>query len=159
MANYSFRETLRYFSEKLQAKPLEVDLEKGVVELVIDDLHVLLAQEAIEGCFRMRVVLGLMLQPIREEGLKELAVSNFLGINTGGCTLAFDTTGVSLSLVCHTTCGTTPQENWEWLHRIVCVAREWNKVLTLWDEFVPLSTSRQENNYEPSPNRGHIYKG
>ncbi len=159
MPNYSFKETLAFFSDKLQTSPPEVDLEKGAVELVIDGFHAVLSQEAIEGCLQMRIVLGLMLKPIREERLKELAASNFLGINTGGCTLALDPTGVSLSLLCHTTCGTIPQENWEWLHRIVCVAREWNKSLGLWDEFVPLNAPSQEKTYEPRNTTGPVYKG
>ena len=159
MPNYSFKETLAFFSEKLQTTAPEEDLEKGAVELVLDGLHVVLSQEAIEGCLQMRIVLGLMLKPIRQDRLKELAASNFLGINTGGCTLAFDSAGVSLSLLCHTTCGTIPQENWEWLHRIACVAREWNKVLGLWDEFVPLGASSQEKKYEPPNTTGPIYKG
>ena len=159
MPNYSFKETLAFFSEKLLTSPPEEDLEKGVVELVLDGLHIVLSQGALEGCLQMRTVLGFMLKPIRENRLKELAASNFLGINTGGCTLALDPVGVSLSLLCHTTCGTIPQENWEWLHRIVCVAREWNKVLGLWDEFVPLGASNQEQKYEPTPTTGPIYKG
>ena len=159
MANYSFKETLEFFSEKLKTRPPQEDLEKGAVELVLDGIHVVLSQGAIEGGLKIQIVLGLMLKPIREERLKELAASNFLGINTGGCTLALDPAGVSLSLLCHTTCGTIPQENWEWLHRIICVAREWNKVLGLWDEFVPLSASNQEKKYEPTHTTGPVYKG
>ena len=67
-----------------------------------------------------------------------LATSNFLGVNTGGCTLALDEAGVSLSLHAYTTSGASPQENWEWLHRLLSVAREWNKELIRWEEFVPL---------------------
>lgn len=159
MANYSFKETLEFFSEKLNTRPPEADLEKGAVELAIDELHVVLSQGSLEGCMQMRVVLGLMLQPVHEQRLKELLSSNFLGINTGGCALAFDTAGVSLSLHCYTSCGTSPQENWEWLHRILCVAREWNKVLSLWDEFVPLSTPSEEKNYEPTHKTGQFYRG
>lgn len=143
MPNYSFKETLQFFSEKLHASPPEEDLEKEEVELVIDTFHVILTKGKVEGCFSMQTVLGLLLQPIREDRLKELATSNFLGINTGGCKLSFDETGVSISLHGLTTCGCSPQENWEWLHRLLSVAREWNKVLALWDEFVPLTTSQK----------------
>jgi hypothetical protein len=156
MANYSFQETLRFFSEKLHASPPEEDLARGEVELVIDTLHVVLSQGKLEGSLHMQMVLGLLLQPIREERLKELATSNFLGINTGGCKLAFDETGVSLSLHAYTTCGSSPQENWEWLHRLLCVGREWNKVLALWEEFVPLSASpTEEKKSESSTSRSY----
>jgi hypothetical protein len=144
MTQYTFQETLALFSEKLGTQPPKEDLEKGNVELMIDELHVLLSQGSIEGSLRMQIVLGLMLQPIQEARLKELATSNFLGINTGGCALSLDPAGVCLDLQCHATSGTSPQENWEWLHRIICVAREWNKILTLWDEFVPLNGPREE---------------
>ena len=157
MANYSFKEIVDFFSEKLQTRPPQEDLEKEKVELVIDELHIVLSKGGLEGCLHLQIVLGLMLQPISEQRLKELVTSNFLGINTGGCALALDAAGVSLSLHCHTTCGTSPQENWEWLHRTVCVAREWNKVLNLWDEFVPLSTPNEEKNY--AENLRQTYRG
>ena len=150
MANYSFKETLAYFCDKLQTQPPEEDLKNEAVELLLDELRIVITKGALEGCLNMQIMLGLMLQPIREQKLKELATSNFLGINTGGCTLAFDEPGVSLSLLCHTSSGTTPQENWEWLHRVVAVAREWNKVLALWDEFVPLHVPKEEKSYEPA---------
>lgn len=145
MANFSFEETLKFFSEKLHATPSAPDLEKKEVELVIDTLHVVIAQGKLAGSLHMSIVLGLLVQPIKEARLKDLATSNFLGINTGGCTLAFDEMGVSLCLHGATTGGASPQENWEWLHRLVSVAREWNKVLTLWDEFVPMSTTDERN--------------
>jgi hypothetical protein len=153
MANYSFKEILKFFSERLGSSPPEEDLEKGEAELVIDTLHILISKGMPEGCMHYHVVLGLLLHPIREEKLKELASSNFLGVNTGGCKLAFDKVGVSLSLNAYTTCGASPQENWEWLHRLISVAREWNKVLDLWDEFVPLSTQNSEEKKNDQTNR------
>jgi hypothetical protein len=153
MALYSFKETMDFFSEKLQASPPEEDLERGEVELVIDNLNILLSKGKIEGCMQMQLVLGLMLQPIRDERLKDLATSNFLGINTGGCKLSLDEAGIALSIHAYTTCGCTPQENWEWLHRLICVALEWNKVLALWDEFVPLITT-QSTQGKDVKNRG-----
>ena len=136
MLKFSFEETVEFLSEKLNKAPPKEDIEGGEIELVIDKLHVVIAKGRLEGSLHMQIILGLMLHPVREEKLKELATSNFLGIDTGGCTLAFDEAGVALSLHAHTTCPVTPQENWEWLHRVVCVAREWMKVLTEWDEFV-----------------------
>lgn len=145
MANFSFEDTVKFFSEKLHATPPKLDLEKQEVELVIDTLHVVIAQGKLVGSVHMSTVLGLLVQPIKEERLKDLATSNFLGINTGGCALAFDEMGVSLCLHGTTTSGASPQENWEWLHRLVSVAREWNKVLALWEEFVPMSTTDEKN--------------
>ena len=155
MPNYSFKETLSYFGDKLGSSPPQEDVEKGEAELVIDALHVVLSQGKLEGSLQLHIVLGLLLHPHKEERLKELAISNFLGINTGGCKISFDETGVSLALHAHTTCGASPQENWEWLHRLLSVAREWNKVLALWEEFVPLSTpSAQEKKDAEKSRRG-----
>jgi hypothetical protein len=145
MANYSYPETLQFFSEKLNANPFEKDVEQGEVELAIDELRIVLSKGSIEGCMRMRIVLGLMLKPIQENRLKDLTTSNFMGANTGGCALSLDSAGVALSLNCHTTCGTSPQENWEWLHRLICVARDWNKTLRLWDDFVSLCPPYEES--------------
>lgn len=143
MPTYSFRETLDYFSAKLKARPPEEDLEAGEVELVIDRLRVLISKGAVEGSLNMSIILGLMLQPIRESRLKELATSNFLGINTGGCSLAFDESGVALQLRVNITPATSPQENWEWLHRLLHVATEWDKNLLLWEEYVSLISEKK----------------
>jgi hypothetical protein len=151
MANYTFKETLRFFSDKLHTSPTEEDLERGEVELVIDTLHVLLTKGKLEGSLHMQSTLGLFVQPLEEKRLKELATSNFLGVNTGGCKLAFDPSGVLLSLHADVTCGTSPQESWEWLHRLLCVAREWNGVLATWDEFIPLAPSSQAEAEGSSP--------
>lgn len=148
MPTYSFRETLDYFSEKLKTKPPEEDLEAEEVELVIDQHHLIVSKGSVEGSLKIETTLGLMLHPVREARLKELATSNFLGINTGGCTLAFDEAGVALHLLANITTSTSPQESWEWLHRLVHVAIEWNKTLATWEEFVPLSALNKEENNE-----------
>lgn len=148
MPTYSFRETLEYFSDKLEARPPEEDLEAGEVELVVDLLRVVISKGAVEGSLNMATTLGLMLQPIRESRLKELATSNFLGINTGGCTLSLDETGAALQLRVNITPASSPQENWEWLHRLLHVATEWNKNLLLWEEFVPLTSEKMETKDE-----------
>ena len=140
MPRYSFKETLQFFSEKLNATPPEEDLEMGEVELIVDQFHVIISKGTQEGSLRMEITLGLMLHPIHEEHLKELVTSNFLGINTGGCTLAFDEEAVALILMKHLTAGTPPQESWEWLHRLLHVAQEWRHTLEKLEEFVPLST-------------------
>lgn len=145
MAKYTYREVIEFFNEKVKTEPPKEDLSKGEVELVIDNQHVLISQGKHEGSMNVRIILGLILHPLREERLKELATSNFLGINTGGCKFSFDETGVSLWLEATQTCGTTPQEYWEWLHRSLSVAREWNQVLTLWEEFVPLGQQHGKN--------------
>jgi hypothetical protein len=145
MPTYSFRETLEYFSDKLESSPPEEDLEQGEVELVIDQYRIQIFKGAIEGSLTMEITLGLILQPIREGRLRELATSNFLGINTGGCTIAFDESEVALLLRVNLTPASSPQENWEWLHRLLHVAVEWNKNLLLWEEFVPLFPARGDS--------------
>ncbi|MCC5831482.1 MAG: type III secretion system chaperone [Chlamydiales bacterium] len=143
MPTYSFRETLDYFADMVKARPAEEDLEAGEVELVVDRLRVLISKGSIEGGLDMVITLGLILQPIRESRLKELATSNFLGINTGGCTLAFDEAGVALQLRVNITPASSPQENWEWLHRLLHVATEWEKNLLLWEEYVSLISEKE----------------
>lgn len=140
MAQFTFQETLNYFSEKIGAYPPEEDREAREVELVVDQIHVIISEGAVEGSLKMETTLGLMVQPVRESRLQELATSNFLGVNTGGCTLAFDEEGVTLKLLTNLTTASSPQENWEWLHRLLHVAAEWNKTLSIWEEFVPLYT-------------------
>jgi hypothetical protein len=125
----------------LNASLPEGDLEKEGVELSIDAFNLSLFSGKISGTLNIEIPLGLMLHPVREERLKELANSNFLGVNTGGCSLCFDENSITLFLKSSTTPFTTPQENWEWMHRILSVSQEWIKALSLWDEFVPLSQS------------------
>ena len=140
MPNYSFQETLVYFGEKLHASLPSLDHIRPKAELVIDRVHVLLSPGLLEGSLHMQTVLGLLLQPISEKRLKQLATSNFLGCNTSGCTLSLDPTSVSLSLHSYTTPPATPQESWECVHRLLCVTREWGAVLTLWGRFCPFNT-------------------
>lgn len=139
MPLYSFNETLDYFSEKLRAHPPTQDRESGVVELVVDQYRVLLSKGVIEGSLNMEITLGLMLHSIQESHLLELANSNFLGIHTGGCTFALDSSGKVLRLQVHVTTGDSPDECWQWLHRLLYVATEWHKTLIHWEEFVPLN--------------------
>lgn len=139
MTPYSFRDSLNYFSDKLHAMPSEEDIEAGEVELVIDQQHVIFSQRSIEGGLNMTLALGLILQPLREARLKELVTSNYLGVNTGGCTFSFDETGVSLQLQVNTTPSSSPQENWEWLHRLLHMGKEWTKRFVLWEEFILLN--------------------
>jgi hypothetical protein len=146
--NYSFREIIAFFSSRLHANPPEEDLARNEVELLVDQRYVVLREGKIEGCLHMEIVLGLILHPLRDDRLKDLATSNFLGVNTGGCKLAFDITGLSLCLHGDITYGASPQENWEWLHRLLSVAREWYHVLRLWDEFVPLVAPTKEREDE-----------
>jgi len=137
MPNYTFLETMQYFAERLNASlPME-RTEEGL-EMSVDKLNISLKPNLLGG-LSISMILGLMLQPIRESHLRDLLSSNFLGVNTGGCTLAFDEAAVTLYLKAETSQGTPPEENWEWLHRLVCVAREWMRVLALWEEFVPLA--------------------
>ncbi|MCH9625687.1 MAG: hypothetical protein S4CHLAM123_08650 [Chlamydiales bacterium] len=144
MPNYSFKETILYISGKLNVIPPESIFEKQEAELLIDGEHLLISKGSYAGSIHFSLSLGLLVQPIRETCLKELAASNFLGINTGGCKLALDDEKASLSLKSDTTPGTHPQESWEWLHRMLNVAREWYKILEQWEEFVPLGSAKKE---------------
>lgn len=140
MPNSSFQETLDFFSNRLEISPSQEDIEGGEVELIMDGLSLLISKGLQEGSLQIQVFLGFIVHQLREERLKELATSNFLGVNTGGCTLAFDPSGATCFLRTNLTCATTPQESWEFLHRIASVAREWMKVLSQWDEFILVHT-------------------
>jgi hypothetical protein len=151
MVSYTFKETLDFFSHKLQSVPPTQDLEKKEVAVVIDHVHAVIAQGKREGSLHMKIMVGLFLERPSEEKLLQLATSNFLGINTGGCSLSIQPKRGELTLHCHTTSGTSPQENWEWFHRLLAVAREWNRMLLPWEEFIPLNIPMQEKKDEPNP--------
>lgn len=138
MAKFSFEDILNYFSEHLLTEVPEGDLRKEGIEIEIGGQNVVIFPSSQEGGLSMTVTLGLMLKPIPDKHLNELMCSNFLGVNTGGCTLCLDKEGVCLALKALTTPGTTPQESWEWLHRLLAVAAEWMKTLYDWEEFIPL---------------------
>lgn len=136
MPNYSFNETLSFFSRKLNLPRFEEDAKKAT--LVLDTVQVDLSTTKSYGGLQLSVTLGLILHPISEVRLKELMSNHFLGVNTGGCALCLDEAGVTVHLKMATSPFTNPQENWEWLHRLVSIGYEWVKILSLWDEFVPL---------------------
>lgn len=144
MPNFSFQDTIDFFNKKMQLSPQQVDIDQEEVEMVIDNLNIVLKKGKLAGSLNLHLTLGLALQPLSQTRLKELAASNYLGINTGGCKLAFDPAGVSLCLQSISSSGTPPQKNWELLHRMLSVAREWTQVLNLWDEFVPLALLKEE---------------
>lgn len=138
MAIYSFKDTTTYFLDLLKVKlPEEIITPDEPLEMEIDQFHVVLIPLS-KGGIRMQLNFGLLLHPVRLEKLQMLCKSNFLGVDTGGCTLALDPAGVSLLLKLTTTPYTSPQENWEFLHRLLTVAKAWQKNLLEWEEFIPL---------------------
>jgi hypothetical protein len=158
MTDFSFRETLNFFAAKLSIPPPEKDIQEGEAELVVDHLNILLKPGKLAGSLVIQIILGLLLQPIREEKLKELVTSNYLGVNTGGCKLCFNDIGVAIHLLAHTTSGTHPQENWEWLHRLLSIAHEWSHILASWEEFVPLSNLHKENKNNDTGTRNRQFR-
>ncbi len=138
MPNYSFQETATFFAERMQTTLPRIATEKEGVSLAFDSIIVSMRPTQQPGGIIFSLSLGLLLHPILEMRISELMTSHFIGVNTGGCTLAFDPPGVVIFLKAVTSPYTPPQENWEWAHRLICVAHEWIKILSLWDEFVPL---------------------
>ena len=135
----SYQDTVSYFAQLLESPLPAPHLTEGQnIEIQIDNQKLELSPASQRGGINMQICLGLMLQPIPLDRLKELMSSN-LGINTGGCTICLDEKAVGLYLKTTTTPGTSAQENWEWMHRLLHVAKEWNKILALWQEFVSLS--------------------
>ncbi len=144
MTTFSFQETLNYFCEHLDAELPKGDHEKEGVELEINSQNVVMLPTTPQGGASLEILLGLVLRPIPENRLKELMTSNFLGVNTGGCKLSLDEDGVCICLKIETSPSTPPQENWEWLHRLLSIAQSWVKILSSWKEFIPLHTPPEE---------------
>lgn len=136
-----FKELLTEFASRLKTTPpSQEDINTGEVELNVEGSRILFTPNNLGGLV-MTLPLGLFLHPVKEEHLSLLLQSNFLGVDTGGCTLALDASGVLLLLKIMTTKTTSLQENWEWLHRLFNVASAWAKALRDWDEFVVLMPS------------------
>lgn len=152
MGLYSFEETLAYFGEKLGGTASAEAIEEKNVDLLLDANHLTLSEGPFEGSLRMELELGIVMTPLSGEQLNELATSNYLGVNTGGCTLSLDCEGKSLKLSAQTTLATPPYENWEWLHRVMHMAREWSETLSCWEGFLLLSRFNKETRDE-SKNR------
>lgn len=138
MTLFTFRDHADYFANRLSISIPDPFIESEGLELTLDHLNVTLKPTRQFGGLLTSIRLGLLLHPIPEQHLHELMTSNYLSVNTGGCTLALDEAGVIVFLESKTTPFTPPQENWEWLHRTINCAYEWVKIMTLWDEFVPL---------------------
>ena len=136
MPNYSFKETIDFFGEKLHAVAPVKDVESGAVELILDGVSTLLSKGVLEGSMKMEIGLGFLGKSMEEEQLNELVISNFLGVRTGGCTVAFDDKDGVLYLLMHITPGTTPQESFESLNRIFSVAYKWSQMLRKWEGFI-----------------------
>lgn len=134
MALYSFKETLLFFSEKLKLDIEEEELKKGESLIAIDNFLVTLKEKAHGGGLHMELTLAILLYPLAEDKLKELICGNFLGINTGGCTLALHKDKDTICLHADAGPSSSPQENWEWLHRLLSVGREWSRIIAPWEE-------------------------
>lgn len=140
MPNYTYKEIINHIAELVGAQaPGDEALTEGL-DLNIDHIMVSLIPSKHPGGLIMELQLGVLLHPIPRAHLEEMVKSNFLGMNTGGCTLALDDSGSLLFIRTVTTAGTSPQEQWEWLHRLLAVGRSWMQILAKWHEFVPLVT-------------------
>lgn len=137
MKKYDFIDIVTFFARHLNHSLPEMNRDNlQPVAMNIDEQAVIL-YPLPNGGIEMRLFLGLLLHPVRLDKLQEMVYSNFFGINTGGCTLCIDDQGNAIYLKNTTTSSTPPDENWEWLHRILCVGKEWSKRLSVWEEFVP----------------------
>lgn len=136
MPNSTFRETISYIAHqfKAEAPPGEE------VELVLDDtIHVKLTSSKIEGGIVFRSLLGMFVASPSLEQIRDLNLNNFLGVNTAGCTLYLDPESPqSVWIKANSSPFTTPQENWEWLLRVLATSKAWTQELSQWEEFLPL---------------------
>ncbi len=144
MTTYSYRETLEHFAHQLRADLPSEDLEAEGIDLYLDNTRVALSAGKAPGEFQIETDIGYFLQELSEEQLEELESSNFYGINTGGCTLGLDPDGMTLSVKATTSAATSPQENWQWFHRLLSVADEWKEIVSQWETFVPLMQLEKE---------------
>lgn len=138
MTIYSYRETIDHFAQQLRAELPSGDIESDGVDLYLDNTQITLTPGQIPGELVMQTDIGYFLQELSEDQLVELQSSNFYGINTGGCTLSLDPDGVTLSIKATTSTATSPQENWQWFHRLLSIADAWKETLFHWESFVPL---------------------
>ena len=147
--NYTFHDTLTFFGKQLKSMPPPEALSRGRVELIVDGVRISLHRGRIEGTLIIEADLGFFLIKPQEDQLESLAKSNFLGVDTGGCTFALDSTGVTLILRAVSSPGSSLQDNWEWLHRILNVYHHWSGELSFWREFTPLTPPGDERSYRP----------
>lgn len=146
----SFEETLNFFGKMLNNRPPEKEMLLGEVTLEVDKIHILLKKGALEGSFQIEMDLGFFLLKPKISQLQTLMKSQFLGVDTGGGTFSLDDSGTTLSLRITTSPGTSPQENWDWLHRSLFIYRHWSLELSKWKEFTPLISeigNKDDKNY------------
>lgn len=147
--NHSFQEILTFFGQQLKSVPPREALIKGRVELNVDNVRISMRRGRIEGTLVIEIDLGFFLIKPKKEQLESLAKANFLGVDTGGCTLSFDSTGVTLMLRAVSSPGSSLQDNWEWLHRSLNVYHHWSSELSQWKEFTPLAPPADDRSYHP----------
>lgn len=140
MRTYEFQETLSYFAQKLHVEPPPAtDIESGVAELIVEDVRVFLSKPGPELGVEISITIAALKTPISEELLKELCTSNFLGINTLGCSFSLDATGSILRLHAQISASTPPEQGWEWLERLVFAASKWKERASSWPVVYPVT--------------------
>ncbi|MBS0623291.1 MAG: type III secretion system chaperone [Verrucomicrobia bacterium] len=135
MKNYTFKETINYFAEKLGSIPPEEDVENKSVELELNGSLMVLEQGQEEGSLKICMDLGMFLVPPNQAELNKLASGNFLGIQTQGGSLCLDEEGLLLTLQAITSSETSPQQNWDCLQRFVSAAYFWSEELDKKENF------------------------
>ena len=146
---HTFREILTFFGQQLRSTPPQEALVRGRVELNVDDVRIQLYRGRIEGTLVIDIDVGFFLIKPKGEQLEALVRANFLGVDTGGCAFAFDSTGVTLVLRAVSSPGSSLRDNWEWLHRSLNVYHHWSRELSQWKEFTPLAPPAEQRGYQP----------
>ncbi len=147
--NHSFQETLTFFGKQLKSLPPEEALSRGRVDLNVDGVRITLKRGRIEGTLVIEADLGFFLMKPRLEHLEALAKAQFLGVDTGGCSFALDSTGVTLILRAVSSPGSSLQDNWEWLHRVINVYHHWCVEIAQWREFTPIISPSDRRSFNP----------
>lgn len=132
-----FDETLTFFSTQLGAPLPEDTIGPDGVELAIEGNPVSLYPGALAGSLVLEVPLALISGP-KTTQLDELCALNYLGAETGGCTLTLDDLDSLISLKIVTSPGTSAMENWDALHRLMATAQHLIQKFTPWENITPL---------------------
>ena len=147
--SHTFREILDFFGQQLKSVPPKDAVARGHVQLNVDDVRIVLRKGRVEGTLVIEIDLGFFLIKPKKAQLQSLVQANFLGVDTGGCSFCFDSTGVTLILRAVSSPGSSLADNWEWLHRTLNVYHHWSQELSQWKEFTPLAPPAEDRSYSP----------
>lgn len=130
MSKYTFETIIQHIGQKLNTTAHKEDVETGEVELLIGESPLHISKGAFEGSCRFEMHIAHFDKGITPSELERLAHENYLGVETGGCSLCLGEDEKTLVMHATTTAGMSPETNWEWFERLVGYAFAIAKELT-----------------------------